>query len=62
MSCFGPSEQFAPIASTPIPSSIAAMTAGSAPVIRRPFSPYAFVTIIGRSLFSFAASTAAFVS
>jgi len=38
-SCLGPSEQLAPIASAPIPSSIATIAAGVAPVISLPSSP-----------------------
>ena len=58
----GPNEQFIPIASTPSPSSIAVIAAGSAPVISLPLLSYTFVTNIGRDEFSFAAMTAAFVS
>ena len=38
-SCLGPSEQFAPRAAAPMPSSIAAIAAGEAPVISLPSSP-----------------------
>ena len=58
----GPNEQFIPSASTPRPSSIAIIAAGSAPVISLPLSSYTLVTKTGSVLFSFAASTAAFVS
>ena len=58
----GPNEQFIPVASTPSPSSIAVIAAGSAPVISLPLLSYTFVTNIGRDEFSFAAMTAAFVS
>ena len=59
---FGPNEQLAPIASTPKPSNIHAIADADEPVISFPFSLYAFVTNIGRLLFSFAAITHAFVS
>ena len=39
ISCFGPNEQFAPTASAPIPSSIATIASGDAPVISFPSSP-----------------------
>ena len=62
VSCFGPSEQFAPIASAPMPSSIATIAAGVAPVIKRLSLPYAFETNTGREEFSLAAKRAALVS
>ena len=58
----GPTEQFIPIASTPSPSSILTTASGSAPVRSLPSAPKAQVTNIGNDEFSFAASTAAFVS
>ena len=45
------------MASAPIPSSIAIIAAGAAPVRSFPFSPYAFETNTGKRLFSFAASS-----
>ena len=61
-SCLGPREQFTPIASAPMPSSIATIDEGDAPVISLPSSPYAFETNTGREQLSFAAKRAAFVS
>ena len=60
--CTGPREQFIPSASTPSPSSIATIASISAPVISFALSSNTFVTIMGKSLFSLAAITAAFVS
>ena len=59
---FGPNEQLTPIASAPIPSSMATIADGDAPVISLPSSPYAFDTNTGKSEHSFAARSAAFVS
>ena len=58
----GPSEQLIPIASTFNPSSIAIIDSGLLPVSVFPYSSYTFVTKTGKSEFSFAARTAAFVS
>ena len=59
---FGPKEQFAPIPSTPNPSSIQAIEYGVAPVISLLSSLYAFVTKTGNELFSLTARTADLVS
>ena len=61
-SCFGPNEQFIPIASAPMPSSIAAIAYGSAPDINLESEPYTFETNTGRVEFSLTARSAAFVS
>ena len=58
----GPAEQLAPMASARSPSSSAAIASGGVPESSRPSAPYALETNTGRSLFSLAASSAAFVS
>ena len=62
VSCFGPKEQFAPIAVAPIPSKSATIAEGVAPVISLPSSLYALETKTGNSQFSFTARSAALVS
>ena len=59
---FGPNEQFTPSTSTPNASKESAMISGSVPVKVLPSSVKVIVTKIGRSLFSFAANTAARIS
>ena len=58
----GPTEQFVPIASAPMPSSMDVIADGVAPVMSCPFASKASVTITGRSQFSFTARSAALVS
>ena len=58
----GPREQLTPTASTPSPSNTRAMDAGVQPVKVRPVPSKLMVTKTGRSVTSFAASTAARVS
>ena len=59
---FGPSEQLTPMASTPSPSRVSAIDGTIHPVNVLLFISNVIVHIIGRSEFSFAASTAAFTS
>ena len=59
---FGPREQFIPITSAPIPLSVIAMEAALHPVNVRIFCSKDMVHITGRSVFSFAARSAVFIS
>ncbi len=58
----GPRPQFTPSASTPSPSNSATSASGFAPVSSLPLASNVAVANTGRSLFSLAASTAAFSS
>ena len=58
----GPSEQFTPMPSIPMSVKVRAMASMSVPVKVRPLASKLMVRNTGRSLFSFAASTAAFAS
>ncbi len=58
----GPREQLIPNASTPSPVSVSAIAATVVPVKVRPEASKLIVVQTGSSLFSFAASTAAFTS
>ena len=58
----GPREQLTPSASTPRPQRVRHIAETEQPVKVRPFSSKVIVTKTGRSLFSFAARTAALVS